>query len=99
MYEGFFRAFKVPNPVVEIMKMSEMLIVEVIKHDSPCLPYLGVIRKLQRVEDCAIKTKLTTDRSIRSEVFCKKGVPEKSRKIHRKTTLPESLLKSRAFSL
>ena len=30
------------------MKMSEMLIVEVMtKHDSPCLPFFGVIRMLQ----------------------------------------------------
>ena len=34
--KGFFCFFKVPNTFVEIiMKMSEMLIVAVIKHESP----------------------------------------------------------------
>ena len=59
---------------VEIMKMFEILIVEVItKHDSPCLPYLGVFRMLQST-DVITKTKLTRDKCRRLEVFCKKDI-------------------------
>lgn len=47
---------------------------------------------LQCVKGCVIKTKLIIDRSSCPDLFCKKGVPEKSRKTHRKTPLPESLL-------
>ena len=44
---------KDPSTVTEIMKMFEIHIVEVItKSDSPCLPYLGVIKMLQSVYGC-----------------------------------------------
>ena len=50
---------KVTSTFLEIMKMSGMLTVEVItKHDSPYLPYLGVIRMLQSVYRCDDKNKV-----------------------------------------
>ena len=72
--------------------MFEMLIVEVIKHGSPCLPSSASLDCYSESKECVIKTKLTKGISSRPEVFCKKGVPEKSCKTHRKTTLLESLL-------
>ena len=41
--KGLFAFFKDPNTFAEIMKMSDILTVEIIKHDSRCIPYLGVI--------------------------------------------------------
>ena len=41
---------KDPSTFAEIMRMFEILIVELItKHDSPCLSHLGAIRMLQSV--------------------------------------------------
>ena len=41
------------------MKMSEMPVnVVITKYDSPCLPYLDVIRMLQSVKECDNKNKV-----------------------------------------
>ena len=62
-----------PSTFVEIMKMFETLIIEVItKYDSLCLPHLGFFGMLQSVYGCDKKTQLTRDRNSCLEVFCKK---------------------------
>ena len=50
---------KDPSTFIEIMKMFQIHIVEVItKPGSPCLPYLGVIKMLQSVYGCDNKNNI-----------------------------------------
>ena len=83
---------KDPSTFVEIMKMIEILIVQVItKHFS--LSYLG-----WSIDSCDNKTKLTRDRSSCLEVFWKKSIFKVLRiqneiQIHRKPPVPKSVFR------